>query len=1110
MYLASPLIPLPKARGTIGAQTWKVMKLTFFLLTAAFLQVSAKGISQTITVSGKDIPLEKVFKEIKKQSDYVVFYNYDLLKEAKPVTIDIKNGNIKEVLDQCLKDQPLTYSIEDKTIVIIKKRVTVNGENNINEPPPPIDITGKVTDKDGNPLEGASVLIKKTGKGTQTDRNGNFELRNVSSDDEIVISYTGYVSKTFKIGNQTNFSVALEISTSKLDDIQVIAYGTTTQRYSVGSVTKVTAEEIEKQPVSNPLAALQGRVPGLIITQTSGVAGAAFNVQLRGRTSLDLSLTRNDPLIVIDGVPFESGVLPSNQLGAAFNNPYASSSSSPGGLSPINSINTQDIQSIEVLKDADATAIYGSRGANGVLLITTKKAKPGKSKLTVSAYSGFSSIAHNVDFLNTQQYLQMRREAFANDGLIPSASSSPDLVVWDTTRYTDFRKLLIGNTAHTADAQASLSGGDSGTQFTLGAGYHRETNVFADNFADERISLRFDVLHAPVSKKWDTRLSVIYSSDKNNLLHTDLTKYLALPPNIKLYNADGSLAWSDGGVTYASLGFSNPLAELQQKYSSLNKNLSANWLSNFYLFKGFTFRLSTGYNSFVTDENSITPKSSIDPNNSTLAFSQFGSSSAVSWIIEPQLEYNTYFADGKLQALLGTTFQERNFNSITINANNYINDLLLYSVAAAGSVTANNNAELYHYNAFFGRINYNWQQKYLIDLSMRRDGSSRFGPGRQFANFEAVGLGWIFSEEGFIKNKLHFLNFGKLRTSYGITGNDQIGNYKYLDLWASVSNPYQGIPGLRPLSLFNPDFEWEENRKFEAALDLSFLKEKLSVSAAYYLHRSSNQLVSYRLPSQTGFTSVVKNLPALVQNSGWEITLDASLLKSKAFSWNTSFNLTIPSNKLLSFPGLSSSSYSSVYIVGKSLTEINKIKFLGVDPSTGLYYYEDYNNDGTISTPGDLQPLGDRDPKFYGGLSNTIHINNWQLDLFLQFTKQTGLNYLGYQYTMPAGFLNNQPKLVLDRWQKQGDVVAVQRYGSSFTSPVFLPSYNLQSSNGVYSDASFIRVKNISLAYNLPDAVLKKFKMQAARFYVLAQNLFTITGYEGADPETQNFYQLPP
>jgi hypothetical protein len=309
--------------------------------------------------------------------------------------------------------------------------------------------------------------------------------------------------------------------------------------------------------------------------------------------------------------------------------------------------------------------------------------------------------------------------------------------------------------------------------------------------------------------------------------------------------------------------------------------------------------------------------------------------------------------------------------------------------------------------------------------------------------------------------------------------------------------------------LFNPQYNWEKNKKFEAAVETGWFKDRIFFSAAFYRNRSSNQLISYRLPSQTGFTSVIKNLPALVQNSGIELMLQSTNISAKSWKWKTTFNMTLPENKLISFPGLAASPYSSQYVEGRSLTVLKKFRYTGVDPATGLYSFEDVNKDGMITSSADMQLLGNLDPKFYGGLGNTVTWRQWQLDIFFEYRKQKGPNYLSViaQY-YPPGFVFNQPTLVLDRWQKPGDQATVQRYTAT-AGIAFQASARLNASDGIYSDASFIRCKNISLVYELPAIVLKRLKVESIRFSLQAQNVFIITGYKGADPETQNFYQLP-
>jgi TonB-linked SusC/RagA family outer membrane protein len=1083
------------------------MKITAFLLTVISLHAVAGGHSQTITISARNAPLEKIFTEIKKQTGYEFVYRWELLQNTRPVDLDVKNASVKQVLDICLKDQRLDYKIMENLIVLSEKAEP----KNIGPPPLPlIDITGVITDADGRPLPGANVKVKGVSKGTTTNQRGEFTLTGVDENATLEISFVGYEAQTIAVKNRSTIHASLALINKQLDEMIVQAYGTTTRRLNTGNISKVSGEDISKQPVSNPLAALAGRVPGMIATQTSGVPGSAFKVEIRGRSALDFAYSRNDPLFIIDGVPFDPGNLPTNQVSNSATKPF---DITQGGLSALNTINPADIESIEVLKDADATAIYGSRGANGVILITMKKGQAGKTTVTASVTTGTSKVGRTMDVLSTQQYLQMRREAFANDGITPTIANAPDILLWDTTNYTDFKKLFIGKTAKTTNIQLSASGGNSTTQFLIGLGYNTQTNVFSDDLTDKVISSHFNVGHKSNNERFAISLSGSYSSDKNQLLRDDLTtSAMNLPPHILLYDSLGNLKWNHGGVNYTTvLGdqVGNPLSLLKKKYTSINTSLLSNLILTYKISKDLTAKLNLGYTTFGTDETGINPKSSYPPEFSTLASSSFADSKARSWNIEPQIEYIKSLSKGKLSVLIGGTWLDQTRQWKSISATNYTNDLLLYSIGAAGSVSVNNNFEQYRYAAFFCRINYNWKDKFIVNLTGRRDGSSKFGPNRRFANFGAIGGGWIFSNESFIKKSLPFLSYGKIRGSFGVTGNDQIGNYKYLDLWNNTTTPYQGVPGLFPNILFNPDYNWERTRKFEMGMELGFLKDRILFSASYYQSRSGNQLVNYKLPNQTGFPGIIKNLPALVENKGVELVLTTKNFNSKNFTWTSSINITLPKNKLISFPGLASSSYAFTFAEGKSLSTYFRYRYLGVNDTTGLYTVEDVNKDGLINNS-DLQFLGNLDPKFYGGFQNNLSYKNIEFSFFFEFKKQVGENYLGRLSTGYPGRIRNQPVVVLDRWQKPGDKAQVQKYASSLSTFTALAGSYLNLSDGIYSDASYIRLKNISLAYNLPSGFSKKLHLEGGSIFFQGQNVFVITKYVGSDPETQDLYTLPP
>ncbi|MEO8111299.1 MAG: SusC/RagA family TonB-linked outer membrane protein [Ginsengibacter sp.] len=979
-----------------------------------------------------------------------------------------------------------------------------------------IQVQGKVVTASGMPVSGATITT--TGDGSkkilETTTDGSFRLEAISGKTVLSVTHVGFDEASISVGSVPRLTIVLKEKAGSLDEVVIQAYGTTTRRLSTGNITKITSGEIETQPVSNPIAALEGRVPGVIISQASGVPGSSFNVEIRGRSSLDLQLSRNDPLFVIDGVFFEPGNQPANLLRSAANNNLG-----VGGLSPLNSINPADIESIEVLKDADATAIYGSRGANGVILITTKKGKAGITKITANVYIGNSKPTRTMPLLNTQQYVAMRREGFKNDGITPSSNRTdrgyaPDIMLWDTTRYTDFKKLLIGNTAHTTDAQLSLSGGTQLTQFLLSGGYHKETNVFSRSLADTRASVHFSINHSSENRRLSIALSGGYSNDKNQLIATDLTRFIYLPPNLRLHNEDGSLSFKEGGVSYYTVNnLINPLSVLLKRNTSVIENLYSNLLLSYHIFNSLTFKTSFSYNTFKNNEVSSIPSTAIDPYVSAFQTpsASFANSFTNSWIAEPQLNYIKNSLHGKLDILIGGTLQQKAYKGLEINASHYSNDLLLNNPGAASLVTALNSEALYHYAAIFGRVNYNLKDMYILNATFRRDGSSRFGPGNQFANFGAIGAGWIFSGGSFFKKQLPFISFGKLRMSYGITGNDQIGDYAFLNLWSADGNTYQGVQTVLPDKLYNPGLEWETNKKLEAAIELGFFKDKLLLSGSFYRNRSGNQLTYYPLPIQTGFQGIAANLPALVQNSGLELVITSKNITSPKFTWVTSLNLTVPRNKLISFPGLAATRYNGLYIEGQPLTVINRLKYLGVDATTGIYSFDDVNKDGNFNAA-DYQVAGYAGPRIYGGIINSLGYHNFQLEFLLEFKKQTGQNYLAQLFNNFPGFIGNSPDLVLNRWQKPGDIAAVQQYIATFTNiPAIIASnVRLSNSNGIYGDASFIRLKNISFAYSLRPGILKTLKISGFKAYIIAQNLFTITRYKGPDPETQNAYVLPP
>ena len=953
------------------------------------------------------------------------------------------------------------------------------------------DIQGRVVDENNKPLSGATITVKETSKSTVTGSKGVFTIQ-AEAGQTLLITCAGYDNREILVSSEKKPTIQLELSLASLLNTVIVnkGYYTTTQKLNTGNVSTIKAAEIEEQPVGTLLAALGGRAPGVLVTQSNGLPGSGFSVQIRGQNSI---LNGNQPLFLIDGVPFTNTSI---SLGAI---------SANGPPSPFNSINPGDIESVQILKDADATAIYGSRGANGVVLITTKKGKIGKTKLDINVYTGAGKITRTVNLLNTQQYVQMRGEAFTNDNILPDTFNAPDLVAWQTSRYTNWKKLLIGGSAQVTDAQASLSGGNVQTQFLMSSAIHRETTVFPGRLGDLRGTFHVNLSQTSLDNKFKATLTAGYSTDKSNLIGQDLTAYITTPPNAPApYDSTGALNWSEGGAP-----FSNPLAYLLQKSTASTDNLISNLLLRYQLLPGLNLKANLGFNSMQLQQVFIYPGASLNPAFNFTGFAEYSNNSFKSWIVEPQADYQNAWGKGKLEIMIGTSFQQEATNGSITYASNFSSDALLYSPSAASALVVNGSSTLYHYQAVFGRANYNWADKYLLNLTGRRDGSSRFGPDRQFANFGAIGAAWVFSKETFMKNILPRLTYGKIRGSIGTTGNDQIGDYQYLNTYSQYLYPYQGQTGLVPTQLYNPDYSWETNRKSELGLELGTLNDRITVTGSYYQNRSSNQLINSPLPIQTGFNGIIRNLPALVQNTGWEFQLNTAIVKGKKFTWDASLNLTISRNKLLQFPDLSSSGYANNYEIGKPVNMIRLVHSIGVDPQTGIFQFTDKDGHltSTPSFPDDYTVVKELTPAFYGGLSNRFQYGRLSLSVFFQFVKRQGFNYR-YNNALP-GSMTNQPTDVLDRWRKPGDITDNQLFTTTNPGSAAYNYYS-SSSDAVVSDASFIRLKNAALSYSLPVKWSSRIEAQLIRFYLQGQNLITFTKYKGADPEVMNTFSLPP
>jgi TonB-linked SusC/RagA family outer membrane protein len=1055
----------------------QIMRLSFVLAIITFATSSLIFASNTKgqSISSTEVVLglnhESVFsaiEKIQKQTPFIFIYRNNELKELKEINIQVQKRTVQELLDILFNSKRFKVTQLNNRILIssIKAEIKVL--------PVDIRISGIVVDEDGVPIPGVSIMQKQNNKvSTATDRNGQFGI-NLPDEGTKVLLFTciGYQNAEQVIGSENSYKIVMKPSVGSLNEVQIIGYGTTTRKTSTGSIASITAKEIEKQPVGNPLAALSGRMSGVLIAQNNGVPGGAIQVQIRGQNSLS---SGGIPLYVIDGVPFTNfnGGQPATDNLNAFGTSGAS-----GGVSPFSMINPSDIERIDILKDADATSIYGSRGANGVVLITTKKGKTGRVKVGLNFNSGFTELNRFIPTLDLQQYLALRTEAFKNDGVTPNTNNAPDLTVWDQNNSTDFQKMFIGNRGHINEIQGSMSGGNEQTRFFFNSAYRKESTVFLGDNNDKRFSSRLNLDHSSLNKKFNVSLSVSYANDNTNIPTSDLSSVYNLPPNLPLYDAAGKLFWATG--------FTNPLASLLKRYNGVTNNLIANANLKYIILPGLTAKANFGYTNTRMDQTATNPASSQNPANNPTSSAIFANLNAQNWIIEPTLDYVRTIGSGTLTALIGTSFQQNTSNGLYLSGANYSNEALLGTLGAAGTTTVlYNNIVKYKYDAVFAKLNYNWQEKYLFNATFRRDGSSRFGPKNRFGNFGAIGAGWVFSNENLVKDNLPFLSFGKLRASYGTTGNDQISNYLYLPLYSSAT-AYLGNAATNVTVLPNEFIQWETTKKLEFAIDLGFLKDRISFTANYYRNRSSDQITSNALGSQSGYNSYTLNLPATIQNTGLELELNTTNIITKDFSWKTSANFTFTDNKIIDFPDLEKSFYASSYVVGESVNLIRLYHYLGVNPANGTAMFEDKDGNGVINS--NDRYIADLGTPFFGGFNNTFTYKNFELGVFFQFNHRFGVTQI--LNTRPGAFVN-QNDYWLGRWTPTSTNSNLPGASATAGSAIYTSYNNYTSSDAVYGDASYLKLRSVNLSYTLPAEWLKHIKMSSCSIFVQGQNLYT-------------------
>lgn len=1056
--------------------------------------------AQQIRLSLTNAPFRQLLKQIEQQTDYSFIYTKEQLRYLPPVSLNVINKDMFAVLNEQLKGSPLGYTIDNNFIILfIKKDV---GRDTLRV------VNGRVINTSGQVVTGATMQVKNETYATITDENGNFTLAYLSPNAVVQISGAEIKPFLFVVNGRRYIEISVDEEVKELDETIIMAYGHTTRRFNTGNINKISSNELKNQPGGNLLQALQGRVPGLLITATSGAPGASFTAQVRGQNSVNPNPLINNgiappdnPLIIINGVPFAPQNNNINQFSSLaspgnleiYHNPY-------GGISPFSSIDPADIESVEVLKDADMTAIYGSRAANGIILITTRQPKAGEPSFFIDINTGLNIASYKPTMLNTQEYLDLRRKAFEMDSIQPGAipgtiNYAPDLLIFDSTRYTNWNKYFFQTMAPVTSVHSHVSGGNSRLSFISGVGYRHESSLLKGDFYNKQISLNNLVKYHSPDHRLTMEVSFYYTQGNNRSASSPLLLQVSnlLPNYPALMDENGQINWEYKGVKLTN----NPQALLRQPYVLKTYNLISHFNLSYELIAGLKFRLNAGYSGYKVRETVLFPASTFHPLDRDDSYAHFGKEDYQTKLIEPQLEFKRMFGNTNITALTGVTIQQNKLNLEKSRGSQYSDDRLMPLSDSAGIIESRAISDNYRYKSFFGRFSIHHSGKYLLNFTGRREGSNRFSPGRRFGNFSSIAVGWIFSSEKFIKRSLPWISFGKIRLSYGSSGNDDIGYYHFLNAWPFLPN-YLSNQSLIPGALTDAGFSWSTTRKSEAGFELGLLKDRLYVSISKYRHQSSDQLIS-QFSSQSDTIRYIANFPAVVQNTGWEILFEATPVHSKNIQWNTSLNLTIPKNKLKSFPGIENSLYAGRYVPDESLGTLQLIKFLGVNEQTGLYNF-DLNS----------YTLTDTYPRLYGGLQNTVSYKRFEFGLFIEFRKQQGANYLQQVNHHLAGLSKNQLHEMLDHWRYPGDKSRLQRLTTLENSPAKSAAYLFTLSDASFDNASYIRLKNIFFSYSFKEGYLKRAGLRKLRIYLQMQNIFTLTSFKLTDPEVQSFYSYPP
>ena len=1105
------------------------MRLIILFSIILSLNLEASVYSQktqfTLDLSGKTV--REVFQLLEQQSKFRFFYNDEFKYIDKIVNLSVRDENVEQILQKLFVSSDITYKVLENNLVVLTLKQSVSQQ---------VKISGTVTDATTNdPLIGVNIVVEGTTIGVVTDAAGHFVIEVPSANATLNITYIGYNPEKVAISGQTTINVKLVPDITKLDEVVVVGYGTQKRSTVTAAITSIAARDIKDMPTSNAATALQGKLPGVIVQQTSGNPGSSPSIKVRGFGSISAGTS---PLIVVDGNIVSSSVF--------------------------STLTTSEIESIDVLKDASSTAIYGSRGSNGVIMVTTKRGKSGKTSVNLDVYTGYQQITKKVDVLNSQQFAEFSKEATNNAYLervagakatdLNSVRPQPsermrypqgDLFDWFTfddpskvasLPYTDFQSKIFRD-APIHNYQLTSSGGNEKVRFLVSGGYLKQDGIVEKSSLD-RYTFRTN-MDVNVSSKFRMGLDINPTYRIQENVSTDghwasngvINAALASIPMAPLYNSDGT-QWSSQqelAAPYGLPGVTNPLANIRENNDqSKMLSLLGNAYAEYTILKSLKYRAS-GNLSF-NDNRRNTYRTSRIPLNQLLPPNQaIGSASSwmdISYLFNQTLSFshsinNTHNFD----ALLGmeaTKYYYETSNEGAINFPNDVVQTLNYGTVNSGSSSKTENSVV----SYFGRVNYNYQGKYMVNVSVRRDGSSLFGSDNRWGTFPATSLGWRVTKEPFMEN-LKFLSETKLRASYGLAGNNAFSNnYPYAGLLRPDNYVFGNAlsNGLGASTLANTLLGWEKSHQTDIGIDLGFFNNRIYFIADYYTRSTTDLLLNVNVPTLTGFSSTVKNIGEM-ENKGWEFSLNTRNLTGQ-FTWSTNVNISFNRNKvvalgptgdrILSGSGVGETNITSI---GEPIGSFFGYKQLGIfkdqtdldsyphfiDTKPGDVKYEDVSGaagvpDGKIDA-NDRTIIGNNQPKFIYGFTNTFSFKGLELNVMFNGVQGGKILNLSRRFFENLEGSQNNLSTVLDRWHSadQPGNGIVPRANSRTTG-----QNNAISSRWV-ENGSFLRIQNITLGYQIPTLLIEKLKLQSARIYVSAQNPLTWSKYLGYNPEVSGY-----